>query len=241
MTRSPKTTRSAPPYRPPIARGQTYPPLGFAEDGTPQYQYTPPDPKMVPRNEAAPVRAPEPSEPEPPRQNPVRRTMLGIASVIGIVLLVAGVLALISAGNDDSLPERAAPPVTEQAGDPYLDDPYLDDIEPDDPLTIEPSLPSRPRTTAPSRPLGQPQPTVYEVTTEGPATVLYRDGTQTKVISHSGGTWTQPAVTTGLARVSVLPEHGAAATCRITVDGTVVSERSLEEAQGALRILVCQG
>ncbi|MFT3660418.1 MAG: hypothetical protein QM809_03190 [Gordonia sp. (in: high G+C Gram-positive bacteria)] len=234
MTRSPHSPRPAPPYRQPIARGQTYPPLGFADDGTPRYRYEPPRsaaPSTPEPLEPAPV-----SAPEPPRGDPVNRTLVGVGGVVALVLLVAVVLALVSGGDPDEsrLAQRSDPPPVQPT-----DDPYLDGLEDDSPFTIEPR-PSTPRRT-PSRPAGPGSPTVYEVTTEGRATVLYRDGEGIEVVSVQGGVWTERATTHGVARVSVLVAEGSAASCKITVDREVVAEQELRETQGGLRLLVCQG
>ncbi|AVL99328.1 hypothetical protein C6V83_02490 [Gordonia iterans] len=236
MTRPPHAPRSAPPYRQPVARGQTYPPLGFAPDGTPRYRYDAPTPAAAPP--ADPPPPPAPPDPEPPRRDPVARTMLGIASVVVLVLAVAGVLMVFSSGGDEENPlsQRSDPPLSQST-----DDPYLEDLEENTPETIDPRRPSIPRVPGSSRPAGPPRPTVYEVVTEGRATVLYRDGTQTKVESIQGGRWTEEAQTTGVARVSVLVAEGTTASCKITVDGQVVSERELEPGDDNLRLLVCQG
>lgn len=237
MTRPPHTPRPAPPYRPPVARGQTYPPLGFAGDGTPRYGYTAPTPAaQLPVEPSPPPAAPPP----PPRRDPVWRTVAGIASVLVLVLVVAGALKLMSSGNDDDVPRRADPPLSQP-----LDDPYLGGNEDPNPSTT-PRVPSSPSGVVPPgtrttpRPSGPPLPTLYEGVTEGQATVLYRDGTGTRVLSTPGGPWSVQATTTGVARVTVLVPDGTSASCRITIDGELVSDNQINAGGGTLRLLVCQ-
>lgn len=240
MTRPPQPQRPAPPYRPPVARGQTYPPLGFADDGTPRFQYRPPNAaaELPVDPPPPPPEAPGQGAPGPggPGRDPVWRTMAGIAAVIVLVLVVAGALKLLSSrGDDNQFAQRSDPPPVSQP----LDDPYLDDTE--DPLPSEsPTRRPAPPPRSTPRSQGPAQETVYEAVTEGRATVLFLTDGRTQVTSISGGTWTKDAVTNGMARLTVLVTEGQKASCRITVEGEVVAERELD-ASSPLRLLTCQG
>ncbi|WP_298440740.1 hypothetical protein [Gordonia sp. (in: high G+C Gram-positive bacteria)] len=234
MTRSSHAPRSAPPYREPIARGQTYPPLGFADDGTPRYGYTPPTVAAQVPVEPAPV---QPGPPPPPKRDPAWRTVAGVASVLVLILVVAGALKLASSGGRDDLSVRSDPPQSQT-----LDDPYLDGNQnPDQSGVPSFPMPPVPGGTTPAQPSGPPLPTLYEVTTQAQSTVLYRDGDITKVTTKPGGPWSVQAVTTGLARITVLVGDGEAASCRITVDGKLVSSQQVSGGGSGMRLLVCQG
>lgn len=239
MTRPPQPQRPALPYRQPVARGQSYPPLGFADDGTPLFGYRAPtaaaelpaDPPPPPQIPGAGPGGPPPG----PRRDPVWRTMAGLAAVLVLVLVVAGALKLFSAGGDDNeLAQRSElPPVSQP-----LDDPYLDQV----PSPVPPDRTTPRQVPPPGGNRGQqgpPQETEYEAITEGRATVLFLTDGQTQVATTTGGTWTKDAVTTGMARLTVLVTEGQEASCKITVDGEVVAERELD-ASTPLRLLTCQ-
>ncbi|MFC0313436.1 hypothetical protein ACFQNE_13480 [Gordonia phosphorivorans] len=241
MTRPPHAPRPAPPYRPPVARGQTYPALGFADDGTPQYQYQPPTPaaalSVTPPTQ--PPAGPPTSPPEPPR-DPLRRMLGGLAAVLILVLLVAAALTFFSGGDDADtrFAERSAPPATQP-----LDDPYLDDLE-NPRSSADPNAPQSPRSSAP-RPSapgtrGTPLPTVYEVTTESLTTVVFLGQGRMRVAEAPGGRWTEETVTYGDARLTLLVPEGEAASCRITVDGVEVASQEVEPST-TVRLLTCEG
>ncbi len=232
MTRPTRAPRPAPPYRAPVARGQTYPPLGFADDGTPRYRYEPANPAA-----ALPVEPPAPpvppAPPQPPRRDPGNRVLLGLGAVLVLVLLMAGALKLVSSSGDDDLAQRRDPVLTTMP-----DDPYLSEVPAPVPPTVRPTVPRR---TTPAQPTGPATPTVYEVTTTGGATLMYLDGGRTQVAVTSGGPWKMAATTHGTARVTALLQRGVAGSCKITVDGRVVASRELADDDSALRLLTCQG
>lgn len=238
---------SPPPYRQPVARGQSYPPLGFADDGTPRYQYQPSNPAAaLPVEPSAP---PPPPPPEPPRRNSPRRTLLGIGAVLLMVLALAGALMLVSSrGSSNDLAQRYDPPVPPVADDPYLSEvPPLSTLPRQTPRSEVPPGPRVPGETGapgngvPRTPTGPPVPTIYEVTTDGQATVMYTDGARTRVDVTQGGTWTVSTTTNGVARVTVVLQRGAAASCSVTVDGKVVSRKELPANGSSIRLLTCQG
>lgn len=235
-----------PRYRPPVARGQSYPPLGFADDGTPRFRYEAPTPAAaLPEPPVAPP--PGPPAPEPPTNDPVRRAVLGVAGVIVVVLLIAGGLKLFSGsdGADESFARRGAPPISQPT-----DDPYLQDLEDPNPQTATPQTTTPqtttprtvpPRTSRPPGPAGPPVEALYEVTTDGRATVVYRDGTQSKVVRTEGGTWSARVTANGTPHLTVLLADGGRGACTITVEGEVVADEELGDQEGAVRLLVCRG
>lgn len=234
MTRPSRAPRTAPPYRQPVARGQSYPPLGFTADGAPQYQYQPPTPAAAPPVTPPPVEPPTPmaSPPKPP-QDPKKRMLGGLAAVLVFVLAVAAALTFFSRDDDNQFAERSAPPATQP-----LDDPYLDDLEDPGP-SADPNAPSAPRRTTPGAP-GATAPTVYEVTTESPTAVVFLSRGRMTVGDAPGGPWVQSTVTYGgQARITLLVPEGEAASCRITIDGEEVATQQIE-ASTSVRLLTCE-
>ncbi|MFT3716314.1 MAG: hypothetical protein QM774_10310 [Gordonia sp. (in: high G+C Gram-positive bacteria)] len=240
MTRPP-TQRSAPPYRQPVAAGQTYPPLGFDDAGNPRYGYQPSDPKAaLPQPEPEPA----PPPPEPPKRDPVRRTMAGLAAVLLLVLVVAGALKLLAHDSDDDVAVRGEPPTSQN-----LDDPYLSQVPK---LTTEqPSTtPRSPRTgvpapdgTGPDDAQADGQKIVYTVTSTGPVVIGYVDENGVDTDTSSGGEWTKSFVSAGGAlQVAAFVQPGVGASCSIQVGGRVVVKRSVEAdpSAGGRRYLTCE-
>lgn len=228
MTRSPQAPRPAPPYRQPVARGQTYPPLGFAADGTPRYRYEPPTAAAAPPVEPPPPPPPT-APPEPPRNEPLRRVLFGVGAALVLILLLAGALAFFSRSSGDDLAQRSEPVPTT-----VPDDPYLSEVP-------APAPPTPPRRSTPARPTGAAVPTVYEVTTDGRATLMYVDADGAQVAVTAGGSWRVATTTHGTARVTALLQQGVSGSCTITVDGRVVARQEIAADSSPLRLLTCQG
>ncbi|MFT4087358.1 MAG: hypothetical protein QM658_09400 [Gordonia sp. (in: high G+C Gram-positive bacteria)] len=226
-----------------MTAGQSYPPLGFSSQGQPVYQYLPPDTPQPAAAQAVATTPPGPP-PEPPRKpaGPGRRGLLAIAGVLVLLVVVVGALRWF--GDDDATDysRRADPPASQNVDDPYLggnEDPNESKQRP---------TPSRPATS--SAPGGSAQPAApgeyegkqvtYEVITTASATVLYIDQTSVQFGRFDGGTWRKSfTATMNPLRITVLASTGEAS-CRISVDGEAVAEKSLA-ADAPDRTLTCSG
>lgn len=242
MTRPPHTPRPAPPYRPPVARGQSYPPLGFADDGTPRYEYTAPSPSAAAPPDQPPASpAPPASPPPPPRRDPVRQVVTWLVAALAGILVVAFALTLFSTGGSDTADQiRSAPPASQP-----LDDPYLDGNEdPNPPESVLPPQPSTPRSLPPAprsaRPQGPLQEVRYEVITEVPATVFFSDQGSSRWARIPAGGWELITKTQGNGQITVFVEKGSTAECTIAVDGREVAAERLDPTSGP-GILTCRG
>lgn len=212
-----RSTQQSPDYRPPLAAGQSYPPLGYSDTGAPMFTYDDreralagPQPVM-----AAPPESPAPVVAPPPPENR-RNLAIGLAAVVVLVLTVA--LGFVFLGDSDETPvDRANPPASQPTDDPYLQ-----------------QLPEQPESSVPRDPeAGDPAPgtgpatVVYEVES-GPATILFVQGTRVRLEQNSKGTWkrTIRGSQRQLLRVTVILAGDEPASCSITVDGKVVAEES---------------
>lgn len=238
MTRPPHRPRAAPPYRPPVARGQTYPPLGFGDDGLPRYQYSAPNPAA----ELPPEPSPAPAPPPPPRKPDATGRVVGwvVAALVVVVVIAFGIALFSSSGNDLAETRRSDPPISQSLDDPYL----TEDQQPDTtsvPRRTPRTTPSLPGTRAPgptTRP-GPPQETTYEVNAETEATVFYMTDSGIKIAVVPAGKWTLTTATRGDARVNVAVTRLQAASCSITVEGERVAAEQLDPS-GPLRLLTCR-
>ncbi|MFZ2511254.1 MAG: hypothetical protein WAW85_09225 [Gordonia sp. (in: high G+C Gram-positive bacteria)] len=239
MTRPPQRPRSAPPYRPPVARGQTYPPLGFGDDGRPRYQYSAPNPAAELPPEPPPPPAPAPA---PQKPDPTRRVVAWVAAVlVAVVVIALGIQMFSSSGDDLAGSRRSDPPVSQS-----LNDPYLTENDQPDPTAAVPrrtprTTPSVPGTRAPRSTTrsGPPQATTYEVNTETEATIFYMADTGIKIAVVPAGKWTLTTTTHGDARVNVAVTKLQAASCSITVEGKRAVTEQLDPS-GPLRLLTCR-
>ena len=234
MTRPPQQPRPVQPYRPPVAPGQTYPPLGFGDDGLPRYQYAPPTPSA--ELPPAPPATPEPEPGPPPKPDRSGRIGAWAAATVGaVVVIVLGITVFSPSGDDLAGSQRSDPPIS-----PSLDDPYLTENQDPDPHRTAPRTTS-PGTRAPrsTHRQGQPQRTTYEVTTETEATVFYVAETGVEITIVPAGTWTMTTTTYGDARVSVAVTDLRPASCSITVEGKPVAVEQLDPS-GPLRLLTCR-
>lgn len=211
-----RSSQPSPGYRPPLAPGQSYPPLGYSDRGAPLFTYDDRERELA---GPAPVVAPEPPmvEPAPPEPspNPPRHLALGLAAVvIGVLCLALGFKVLGTSGDEPST--RADPPAVQPT-----DDPYLQGL-PEEP---QPTVPRDPGAGPPVRSGGAT--VVYEVES-GPATILYVDDTSVKIGRTAGGAWKQTVQGSqnALLRVSVILSSAEPASCLITVDGKVVDQKS---------------
>ena len=242
------TSRSAPQYRAPVAAGQTYPALGFGDDGTPRYTYDPPSQEHLIPVDLPPETEQAPPPPEPPRRDPVWRTMAGVASVLLLVLVVAGGLMLFNRSGESTneWADRRPPPVSQP-----LDDPYLDEVPDIDDQPKRTPTPDR-RRQSPVDPGDRPTDSVpaegeevtYTVDSTGPVIVTYMGADGIDIVTTQAGTWTETF--TGTARrlqLTVVADPGVQAGCRIEVGGKIVNEKQLPDGgdSTALRSLTCRG
>ncbi|GEE00304.1 hypothetical protein nbrc107696_07500 [Gordonia spumicola] len=203
-----------PGYRPPMAAGQQYPPLGYASDGAAQFGYRPAAGAEFPQEQqAAPVAAPPP----PPPSNSPQRTAMGVIAVVVLVLAVVGGLKLMS-GDDtnDDLPTRADPPASQNIDDPYL------------PKSITPTetVPGESTRSAPSSGLQA------QLVVEGsPGTmILYTDNGRARIERMTSDRWEKTVgASTGVISVNVVPTDHSGASCTISVDGRTVAHDEAAE------------
>lgn len=225
-----RSTPSAPEYRPPLAVGQVYPPLGYSDGGAPMFTYD--DRERVLAGPQPAEQAPPPPPPAPAPLEPGNRWNLaiGIAATVVLVLVVAVVGKMIGSNNDDAPVQRADPPLSQST-----DDPYLERL----PQQSESSVPRDPEASdAPGR--SGDATVVYEVTS-GPATLLYVEGDRVQIAQTPSGTWkkTVRGSQRTLLRVSVLMATEEPASCSISVDGKAVAKQSTGAASRS-GMLTCQ-
>ncbi|AUH67250.1 MULTISPECIES: hypothetical protein [Gordonia] len=225
-----RSSQPAPGYRPPLAPGQSYPPLGYSEHGAPLFTYDDRERALAgPQPAAAP---PDPTPPAPAPQPPPDRRR-GLA--VGVAVVAVGVLCLALAfrmfpTGDDGPVRRADPPAAQST-----DDPYLQGL-PDQP---EQSVPRDPDSAQP--PVHSGAATVEYQVDSGRATILYVDDTSVKIERNAGGTWrhTVRGSQNALLRVSVILSDTDPASCSITVDGKVVDRQTTQDAQSS-GMLTCR-
>ncbi|MDR2280312.1 MAG: hypothetical protein LBE07_05600 [Gordonia sp. (in: high G+C Gram-positive bacteria)] len=206
-----------PGYRPPMAAGQQYPPLGYAPDGGARYAYTPEPGAEFPQEQPEIVVEPGQVPPSntPPSNSP-QRLAWGVVSVVALVLVVAGGLKFMSGGGSDDPPPRAEPPASQNIDDPYL------------PKSITPTetVPGESRTPSPRNSLEA----VLSVDAAPGSTVIYFNNGRVQLDFMDSSHWEQKVVTTpGLLRINVVARAGAAASCTITVDGAPVAHEEIPE------------
>ncbi|WP_026919504.1 hypothetical protein [Gordonia shandongensis] len=217
-----RVTRRGPEYRPPVAAGQSYPPLGYGPDGDPRFTY---DDQL--RSEAGPQPDPVP-EPTPVPPAPTeaaradRRGMaVGLAAIlVGVICLGVALNALFSRGDEPVT--RSAPPSSQST-----DDPYLQGIPDQSQERRSPGPETGPR--VPTRGAA----VTYEVES-GAATLLYVDDTSVELAQTRGGPWTKSVRGTdnALLRIMVIPQGAEPASCAIKVDGREVARASSEDRPG---------
>ncbi|EGD53361.1 hypothetical protein [Gordonia neofelifaecis] len=227
-----RSSEQSPGYRPPLAAGQSYPPLGYSDRGAPMFTYDDrarelagPQPVVVHEPEPAP-----PIHQPPPPPDRRRKLAIGVAVIAVGVLCLALAFRLFPSGNDD-LATRADPPATQSTNDPYLQ-----------------GLPDAPESSIPRDPNSPQQPPVrsegatvdYEVES-GRATILYVEDTSVQIDRSTGGTWrhTVRGSQNALLRVSVILADTQPASCSITVDGKVVARQSTQDSQSS-GMLTCR-
>lgn len=227
----------APPYRAPVAAGQTYPALGFDADGTPRFGYAPPTAAAAPPADPEPPSAPV-GPPPPPERRPGPRAAYAVLGVLVLLLVVVAALKVTSRDAEEPV-ARTEPPVSQPLDDPYLDDqaPQHED-EPDTPPG------SRvPESSAPSGP-GQDnrgQQVRYVVTSDGPASIAYTLGDRPMVALLSRGSWSRTFTGTGDVPALVADVmDGHSASCEIRIGTQVVAENQLS-AESPNRTLTCKG
>ncbi|ALG83438.1 hypothetical protein [Gordonia phthalatica] len=225
-----RSTQQVPGYRPPLAVGQVYPPLGYSDAGAPLFTYD--DRERVLAGPPPVVEPPPPPAPPPPAPEPDGRWNLaiGLAATVVLVLIVAVGFKWLGGGTDDAPTNRADPPATQSTDDPYLKE-----------------LPKQPQSSVPRDPEADDQPgrsgtatVVYEVES-GPATILYFAGDRVQIARNESGTWKQTirGSQSKLLRVSVILSSDEPATCTITVDGKTVVTQSTG-ASSTTGMLTCQ-
>ncbi|MEJ9078475.1 MULTISPECIES: hypothetical protein [Gordonia] len=216
-----------PGYRPPMAAGQQYPPLGYAPDGGARYGYIPEPGAEFPREQSETVvEAAHIGPSSAPPSNSPQRLAWGVVSVVVLVLVVVGGLKLMSGGGSDDPPTRADPPASQNTDDPYL------------PKSITPTetVPGESRTPAPRNSLEA----ILSVEAAPGSTVIYFNNGRVQVDFMDSSRWEQKVIATpGLLRINVVARAGAAASCTITVDGAPVAHEELPEGDPS-GVVVCR-
>lgn len=223
-----RSTQQVPGYRPPLAVGQVYPPLGYSDAGAPIFTYD--DRERILAGPAPAVASPPPpAAPPPPEPDNRWNLAIGLAATVVLVLIVAVGFRWLG-GTDEAPTTRADPPATQSTDDPYLE-----------------GLPNRPPPSVPRDPEAGDEPgrsgtaTVVYTVESGPATILYVAGDRPQIASNASGTWKQTVRGSQrrLLRVSVVPSTDEPATCSIAVDGKTVVTQSLD-AESTTGMLTCQ-
>ena len=201
---------------------QFYPPLGFADDGTPRHTPGPPGgrPANAPpdggrRGGGPPAAAARRATPGPVSHRIDRRSdTLWKTTVYVVAIVVLGAATLLMARNmltDDTPDEITLPSVDS-------DDTWITDTQA--PYTRMPDVPSRRGTGIDAT----GKAVVYRVTVTGVGVLAYSDGVGTRSDVVSEPEWSVAFTgTSSPLRLLVVGTSGSAVSCSISVDGEVVA------------------
>lgn len=224
-------------YQQPVGP-QFYPPLGYADDGTPRYfpGQPPARPSHVPTGIGAvapgtPAADDRRAAPGPVshRAEPRQRGAVWKAAVYLIVIAVLGAATILMARNllSDDGPEEITLPSVDTS------DTWITDTAP--PYPTVPDTPTKRGATVDSAGKN----VVYQATINGVGVLAYSDATGTRTDVVSEPEWRVTFTGTGAPlRLLVVATSGSSVSCAILVDGQVVAHDDVS-TQSSRRTAAC--